>query len=173
MMKFISFACAVIFALSPQTVEAQVELPPLIDASTFVSSDEDWDAVITWIEDHIDSEDFSEIAVINLNTVVWIDAATITGTADSKRAWEHYEIFAADPRNPPHFRSLMILHEYRCGSGQSRLLAGTSYEGTDRSGDPVSMDQTRPSPWTYVQPGTLGFSVMQVSCRGERFSDGL
>ncbi|MFN3876796.1 MAG: surface-adhesin E family protein [Brevundimonas sp.] len=146
--------------------------PALISDEIIGNGEGDWGPVIEWIQRNVPSENFDELATMNTSMAVWVDSGSLVRTGSNVKAWVHIEIFSEEGAQAAGFRSMMLLHEYRCDTRQQRQLAGASYSGTDRSGIADEFNESRPSAWRFIRPDQIDDEILNAACNGTRIFDG-
>jgi len=146
--------------------------PALISDAIIGNGEGNWRPVFDWIQKNVPSEEFDKLATINTSMAVWVDSGSLVRIGSNVKAWVHIEIFSEEGAEAAGFRSMMLLHEYRCDTRQQRQLAGASYSGTNRSGIADDFDESRPSAWRFIRPDQIDDDILNAACNGIRIFDG-
>uniref|UniRef100_A0A6M3XET9 Surface-adhesin protein E-like domain-containing protein n=3 Tax=root TaxID=1 RepID=A0A6M3XET9_9ZZZZ len=132
-------------------------------------ADDGLEASIAWQVEHLD---------IAPAAIVWLDETmvavmrreTLQRTGNTARAWFHWEALNADQAQAWGGRSMLLLREMDCEQRRTRIIAASSYSGTNLTGRHTDHNSS-PSEreWVYDRPGMLGAAQTAAACDGQFF----
>jgi hypothetical protein len=101
----------------------------------------------------------------NGSLTAYMDFSTLRKTANGYRVWDLHD-YKAPPKMTGAL-SMSGLNEYDCKQERSRILQETHYSGPMGRGE-VLRTISGPSDWSYVIPGSVGESSMEIVCGRKR-----